>query len=966
MSKNDKIISPVPENPGRRRFLGLMGASAATTSMALGGCSVLRKPVENILPYAKRPEDLIPGNPMYFATSMNVGDAVLGLLVESQEGRPTKVDGNPSHPMSMGAANAWAQASILDLYDEDRGKHPLLNGKESDMEAAEAALTSLAGKLAKNGGDGVGILSDWTPSPTLWALFADFKRKYPKAKLYSHDPMHTGNSETGASLAGAKGRIHPVYTLDSAQVIVSLDADLFGTDGDSVRAAYDFAGGRKVEKPGDGMNRLYVVESGFTNTGSMADNRLRLPASQIGAFVAALHNALKLGDVPTDGPLSSDSKVQTWVTELAKDLAANRGRSAVVVGPRQPAWVHGLVHLLNQKLGNLGKTVHYMSDADAPDSGTLADLSEEILTGRISTLVMMGGNPAYSTSSDLKLAARISQVPISIHLSYLPNQTSQACTWYIPQSHYLESWGDLRANDGTVSIQQPLIAPLFKSLSAIEFLARLTTNKSSKGYDLVRAHWAGIRKDGFEKMWRKSLHDGVVADSATKPAVPSFSSTKALKKSVPKRAEGKGLEVNFVADTRVADGRFGNNPWLQELPDPMSKITWDNAAIMNAKTAAENGIASYDLVQITVNGRSLKIAAFVAPGVADGVVIIPLGYGQSAGRTAKGVGFNAYTVQSSASPRFSLGAGIKSTGGKYKLALTQVYGSQKPPGDWEPRPLVRENTLEGFNKRPNFVEDDEVLPKEKLKSLWEQPNETGGQQWGMSIDLNACNGCGACTIACQSENNISVVGKDEVMNGREMHWIRLDRYYTGTDEEPQAVMQPTACAHCETAPCENVCPVAATAHSPEGLNDIAYNRCIGTRYCANNCPTKVRRFNFFNYAKRNDQQLGKLSYMQRNPDVTVRFRGVIEKCTYCVQRINEAKIDAKAHGNGVVPDGGIVPACSQTCPTKAISFGDINDAKSEVSVNKASSRNYGVLSELNIHPRTTYLAKLRNPNPALV
>jgi molybdopterin-containing oxidoreductase family iron-sulfur binding subunit len=966
MSKISKNKGPQLKDPGRRRFLGLMGASAATATVTLGGCSAVRKTVENILPYAKRPEDLIPGNPMYFATSMNTGNAVLGLLVESHEGRPTKIEGNPMHPMSQGAANAWAQASIMDLYDDDRGKHILHDGKEADKEALDKALELLVKNLGKKKGDGVALLGDGTPSPTLWKLISDFKSRYPKAELYFHDPMHTGNSTLGASLAGAEGRVHPVHTLDSAQVIVALDADIFGTEGDSVRSARDFVGGRKVEKPGDAMNRLYVVEPGFSVTGAAADNRLRLPASQVGAFVSALHSALELGDAPSDGPLDGHADAQKWVSELAVDLAANRGRSVVVVGSRQPAWVHGLVHLLNQKLGNLGKTVHYLADDDVPKGGQLTDLSHKLLTGQVHTLIMLGGNPAYDTPADLNLASRIKRVPLSVHLSYLPNETSAGCSWYVPQSHYLESWGDLRANDGTASIQQPLIAPLFASQSAIEFMARLTGSETTKGYDLVRAHWQGANKDGFEKAWRKWLHDGVIADSTTKPTVPSFSITDELKGRVSQRNGDKGLEVNFAVDATVADGRFANNAWLQELPCPMTKITWDNAALMNKKTADGAGISSNDLIELTVNSRSIKIAAFVTPGVADGVVIIPLGYGRKVGRTATGVGFNAYALQSFAAPWIALGARVKATGGRYDLALTQHYNSQKPPGDWEPRPLVRENTLTGFNKEPKFVEKYEVMPKETLKSLWEQPNKTDGQQWGMSIDLNSCTGCSACTIACQAENNISVVGKDEVMNGREMHWIRLDRYYTGPDEDPQAVMQPTACAHCETAPCENVCPVAATVHSPEGLNDMAYNRCIGTRYCSNNCPTKVRRFNYFNYAKRNDQLLGELSYMQRNPDVSVRFRGVIEKCSYCVQRINEAKVDAKAHGNGVVPDGGIVPACAQTCPTQAISFGDINDAESDVAHHKSSTRNYAVLAELNIHPRTTYLAKLRNPNPALV
>lgn len=1018
-----------PSNPGRRRFIGLAGASAATASMTLTGCDAVRKPVEKILPYGDRPEDLIPGKPMYFATAMNVGGVVSGLLVTSQDGRPTKIDGNPSHPMSHGAANTWAQASIMDLYDSDRAATPVSSAKKATMEDADGAVKAVATAMAQNGGKGVGVLLDNTPSPTLIAQLETLKAKYPALELYMHDATDDGNASAGASLVGGKQPMHPVYDVSVAKVILTVDADILGTDGDHVLNSRGFGLGRKCDKPGDSMNRLYSVEAHFSVTGSAADNRLRLKSADAGEFLLAL--ARQLGAKNTPEPVALEGRVTKWVQAVANDLLANRGQSLVVVGPRQPAQVHALAHLINQQLAAIGKTVHYVADFQ-PATGTLASLCGAMQAGTIKHLVILGGNPAYTAPADLMFEAALSKVN-SIYLGYRYNETARSASFLIPQSHFLEAWGDLAASDGTAAIQQPLIQPLYPSWSAIELVARLAGSEKTTGHELVKDYWAsrndasvaaeqavvdakaklaqsqkaletatnapaGEGKDAqlvsakanlkkaqalvtrtsaardaaakqasaaFDLSWRKWLHDGVVENTKAKPLTPTFAWS-GLAKAWKSISSAEGLEVNLVLDNSVLDGRWANNHWLQELPDPMTKLTWDNAALMSPATAEKFGVSSKDQIVVTAGGRQLKIVALITRGLADDTVTIPLGYGRRhGGRTASGSGFNGALLQTSSNPWFVSGASVKKSGGTYALALTQTYDSLTPPGSDKKRTMVRQATLEEWMAKPDFVDDVEVMAKEKLKSLWHQPNETEGNQWGMTIDLNSCYGCGACTVACQAENNIPTVGKDETMNGRELHWTRIDRYFDGEGDETQAVMQPVACVQCETAPCENVCPVAATVHSPEGLNDMAYNRCIGTRYCANNCPYKVRRFNFYNYSKRNEEQYGELIQLQRNADVTVRFRGVIEKCTYCVQRINGAKIKYKLKGQDVVPDGTIQTACEQTCPTNAITFGNIADKDSAVSKSRENPRNYAMLAELNIHPRTTYLARITNPNPAL-
>ncbi len=977
----------------RRGFLGWSGATVAGASALLSGC--IRKAEEHILPYSRRPEDFIPGKPAYFATAANIGGSVVGLLVESQDGRPTKIEANPQHPGSGNGTTTWAQAEVMELYDPQRSKAPVHAGAETDWAAWDEFAKVHFGGLRASGGGGVALLLQDATSPTLQRLVAAFRQKNPRALVYQHDAGHRANTFAGLDAVGLSG-LQPVYDLARARVIVALDSDFLGVDGDTMRNSAGFAAGRQVADPSASMSRLYAVEASFSITGMAADNRLRLASSQVRNFLIALaKKVLSSGvDAPAGAadviaalrPTALDATAETWVTELAKDLVANRGRSALVVGERQPASVHALAHLVNVALGNVGNAVAFAPRHAVTGAADIAALAAAIGAGSVSTLIVLGGNPVSRAPAALGFGDLMGKVATSIHLGLRNDATGKKSTWHLPVSHFLEAWGDQRSTDGTVAIQQPLIEPLYGTRSEIEVLAGLN-GSTDGGLALVRATWPTLA----DADWRKSLHDGVVAGSAASLVAPaatapadggemmiagavarpantwSWVNVGAIVGKDHVSAGASTVEVNWVLDYGVFDGRYANNPWLQELSDPMTKVAWGNVAQLSPKTASGLGVKHGDFVNIELGGRSLDLPVTVTPGVADDAVILSLGYGEpTLGQYAEeGAGFDTNSLRDAEYPAFRVGAGLKKAKAQdYEIASTQHHDRMEPGFGYPARPLVRENTLEEFKKDPGFVEGFELLEADRLKSLWDQPNVTTGQQWGKSIDLNLCTGCNACTVACQAENNISVVGKERVAYGREMSWIRIDRYFTGDPDAPQAVVQPIACAHCETAPCEGVCPVAATSHSPEGLNDIAYNRCIGTRYCANNCPYKVRRYNFFAYAKDEDGKNPNLA-LQRNPDVTVRFRGVIEKCTYCVQRITAAKIEAKRSGDGTVPDGAIVPACAQVCPTDAIVFGDQNDPSTMVSKAKANPRNYALLAELNLHPRTTFLARIRNPNPEL-
>ena len=946
----------------RRQFMGLMGASTAMGG-ALSGC--VRKPAQYILPYAERPEDFLPGESRYFASVLHVGGLVQGVLVESQDGRPTKIEGNPRHHASQGRTTAMVQSAVLNMYDPDRSRGAVVDGTPTPVADALAGLPAA--------GRGTAFLVNGTPSPTLNSLLA--RATQNGAAVYRHGPDAAANQEAGLATV-TSDRVRPVYDTAAAKVLVALDSDFLGSGADSIRHAAGFAAGRR---PDDGrMNRLYAVEPAFSVTGATADNRLQLPASQVGEFAKALCDAV------AGTSLGSSGVDSTWVSAVAADLQANSGNGLIFVGERQPAWVHAIAARINDAVGS--SCISYVPSA-TPEGGSLRDLVSN--AGSIDTLVVLGGNPVFASPGDVDVAAVLGSIGTTIHVGHFYDETGRACGTHLPEAFPLEAWGDLQSIDGQTAIAQPLIEPLFDSITAIDVVGKMVGAEEHTTRELVQAYWRSQTGRGdFDANWQRWLHDGVTSVPTT-PSRPQFRWS-SLGGSSPSAPTASAFEVNFTLDAKIYDGRYSNNAWLQELPDPISKLTWDNAALMGPVTARALGIAfgtaeeptdgdrfeedsnipstlrgdlEMEMVTVTVDGRSLELPAFVVPGVADNTVTIALGYGRDWGSVARGVGFDSYALLGESA--IAAGATVSPAGGSYKLATTQDHGSM------EGRPLVREATAAEYAEDPHFATTTifeggpELMPSEKLHSLWEPPNVRTGQQWGMTIDLGTCIGCSACTAACNIENNISVVGKERVLEGREMHWIRLDRYFSGDPGNPDVHMQPVGCLHCENAPCEQVCPVAATTHGPEGTNDMAYNRCIGTRYCANNCPYKVRRFNYFNFARENDER-NPLLDLQKNADVTVRFRGVMEKCTYCVQRINAAKIDAKVQTpEGVVADGGITVACEQACPTGAIIFGDVNDPNSRVSRSKAADRDYALLSWLNSHPRTTYLARITNPNPEL-
>jgi molybdopterin-containing oxidoreductase family iron-sulfur binding subunit len=731
------------------------------------------------------------------------------------------------------------------------------------------------------------------------------------------------------------------------------------------------------------MNRLYAVEGVYSLTGAMADHRLRLESRQIAAFLAAL--ATRLGSTGT-AALSSgvDARPSTnaqgapsivegrWIDALAKDLLANKGKSLIVAGDRQPAAVHAAVCALNTALGNTGKTVSYFETKDAalPSVSSLVSLVNAMKAGTVQTLVVLGGNPVFDAPADLDFASAMAKVPHSIALGHTVDETSTRAEWHVPRAHYLESWGDARAVGGTPSVVQPLILPLFGGRSPVEMLglmigAKDKDGKDRPGYELVRETWKPILGEAdFEKKWNRVLHDGLLAGSELTEVVPE------VKVDVVAGLAGaagstagaaSGLEIVFLPSSSLHDGRYANDGWLQELPDPLTKLTWDNPALVSPKTAETLSLANENLVRLDYAGRSLQVPVWIVPGMADSVVALTVGYGRThVGRIGAGVGFDAFALRSSSALGFGSGVTVNKVAGRYPLSATQTHGSL------EGRPIVHESTVTEL-RSPKKEEEGRPGPlgvfeeEPRHFSLWNPHSYDQGHQWGMTIDLNACTGCNACVIACQSENNIPVVGKAQVAKGREMLWLRVDRYFSGEPSgNTQVVVQPVPCMHCEDAPCEQVCPVAATVHDAEGLNVMVYNRCIGTRYCSNNCPYKVRHFNFFNFTKDTPDILK----LAMNPDVTVRARGVMEKCTYCTQRINRTKIDAKLAGREV-RDGDVKTACQQACPAAAIEFGDLRDPESRVVKAKADHRNYTLLEELNTKPRTTYLAKVRNPNPEL-
>jgi MoCo/4Fe-4S cofactor protein with predicted Tat translocation signal len=931
------------EGDSRRNVLKLMAASFGIAGLA--GC---RRPVEKIVPMSKGVEDMIPGKPMYYNTVFTQGVDAVGVTVEAHDGRPTKIEGNPNHPQSLGKASGYMQASVLNLYDPDRAFQVKQNGNDSSWEAWDKFAAETFTPQVLGRGEGLRILSEPVISPSTMEVRKALLAKFPAAKWVEYEPFTNENSFEGARIAfGQPYQVH--YRYDQADVVVALDSDFLGTEAGSPLPVKRFSQRRRNTKPSDEPSRLYSIESQFSVTGAMADHRLRAKASDVDAIVSAL--AHELGVVSDLNVLSgSADATQKFVMAVKRDLEKHRGKSIVVAGPRQPARVHALALLINQALGNVGATVILTQAVNVPSIAPFQELWSEIDGGRVSTLVILGGNPAFTAPRAGRLLEALKQVQTTVYLGDA-NETSAIVKWFLPAAQYLESWGDARAIDGTASIQQPLILPINGGRPALEVAAQIAGYKDAKSHDIVKNYWtAQWPAAERESRWRKALHDGVIAGTQFAEVKASADPKRAA---LPARAQKRdGLEVVFTPSWSLYDGRFANNGWMQETPDPMTKLVWDNAALLSPATARQMGVSDGDIVKVTVGSFSTEIAAMVQPGQADGSVTIPLGYGRvQVGRVGRGSGFNGFIVRAAEGMGFAP-CNVEKTGKTYKLVTTQDHHSM------EGRAIVREATISHYREEPEFAKEMVEAPDISIYGWYDFSK---GYQWGMSVDLNACIGCNACMVACQAENNIPIVGKDQVSRGREMHWIRLDRYYTGSEEDPQAVLQPLPCQQCENAPCESVCPVAATVHSPEGLNEMAYNRCVGTRYCLNNCPYKVRRFNFLNYHR----EMGEVEKMVSNPDVTVRMRGVMEKCTYCVQRIQEKRILAKTEGRRAIADGEILTACQQTCPADAIVFGNINDPESAVSKSKAQPRDYWLLAEVNTRPRTTYLAKLRNPNPEL-
>ncbi|HZZ16396.1 MAG TPA: TAT-variant-translocated molybdopterin oxidoreductase [Candidatus Sulfotelmatobacter sp.] len=948
------------DSVSRRGFLKVMGASMALAGMT--GC--VRLPLEPIVPYVRQPEEVIPGRPTFYATAMTLGGYANPILVESHMGRPTKIEGNDQHPASLGGTDIFAQASILGMYDPDRSQSVTSMG---DQRSWQAFLTAIRGPLSAQQplqGAGIRILTPTISSPTLADQLRNFLKIYPQARWHVYEPINRDNVLEGAKLAFGQP-VETRYDFEKADVIVSLDADfLYAGFPGNVRYIRDFA---KRRNPDGNMNRLYVIESTPTTTGAKADHRLPISASALYNAPLLLrsfahHERVEYRDAP---PL--EPQTVSFFGALRSDLTGNASPSVIVAGDHQPPAVHALAHAVNAELGNVGKTVFYTDPVDANpvnQTESIKELVADMSAGKVDLLIILGGNPAYDAPADLNFAERLksNEVPLRVHLGLYNDETAELCHWHVNQTHELEAWGDARSHDGTVSIIQPLIAPLYEGKSALEFVALLNGQPDASGYDLVRAYWQKQHTGGdFETFWRKSLHDGWVEGTALTPK-----SLKVITDAVQSAAKAysrtysDAIELNIRRDPTIYDGQFSNNGWLQELPKPMTKLTWDNAVLIGPKMAERLQIRVEDVVELELNGKKVTGPVWIQAGHPDNSVTVTLGYGRKrAGRVGTAQGFDAYALRTTAAPWIAAGLQIRKTGETYKLASTQGYQSMDTP-DGGHRPLVRETTLEEYRKQPNFATEEEPEPAPGLTLYKPYPYKEEDYAWGMAIDLNSCVGCNNCMIACQSENNIAVVGKEQTVIGRHMHWIRVDAYYQGDRDNPKAFFQPVPCMQCENAPCEVVCPVGATNHSSEGLNDMVYNRCVGTRYCSNNCPYKVRRFNFLLFQDWETPQYK----MMRNPDVSVRSRGVMEKCTYCVQRINEKRIDAEREDRKI-NDNELQTACQQSCPAGAIIFGNINDPNSKVSKLKAQSRNYSLLGELNTRPRTTYLAEVSNPNPEL-
>ncbi|MFW2389757.1 MAG: 4Fe-4S dicluster domain-containing protein [Polyangiales bacterium] len=979
----------------RRSFV--QGSSIAALAAGMQGC--VRRPENEIFPYSKAPEHLIPGVASHFATVTARGRDALGVVVTNHDGRPTKVEGNRQHSSSLGGTDVRAQAYVWDLYDPDRSQSPaqrrgnaLANATD---EQVDKALQDLAKKHEQDQGAGLRVLATISNSPSFRRMRDKVMQKFPKASFHTYSSVNDDNAREGARIALKGATNAPLYDFGRSAMTLSLGSDFLGSEPGAVAGGRRFASKRMLATPDAPMNRLYVVESNFTVTGSMADHRLRIPQADIEKFARAILNTLAARGTTALQPIASViERVRgrgdsgglnlAWVDAVTDELIENRGRSLVVAGASQPPRVHALAIAINGALDNFGKTTFFGPAIDPDDPTSRASIAELAKTASTaSSLVILGGNPVYDAPADLKFAELLGREGLtSVHLATHRNETSELCSWHVPLAHELEAWGDQQSLNGSVTIQQPLIAPLYGARSEIELLATLAGEKTTSGHDIVRETQAGqIDKDtkalldygvpssdlSSDVVWRRSLQGGVLLSPVpSKPVVditPIASSLVVLDQG--KALSKDNLEVVFEPDPALHDGTHANNLWSLELPAPMTKLVWDNAALLSPATAKELGVKNAQMLRLSKGDANVEIPAWIVPGHADYSITLTLGWGRTAaGRYGNGKGFDVNPLRTSEGMDFTDGVKVEVLSEGYNLVQTQTHDRM------EGRPIAIDANLDEYKKEPDFASYRSVDPV-STPPLWKQQDYSEGHQWGMAIDLNGCTGCNACVIACQSENNIPSVGKFEVERGREMSWLRLDRYFVGDDEDnPQVAVQPIGCQHCEEAPCENVCPVAATAHSPEGLNDMAYNRCVGTRYCANNCPYKVRRYNYLDWHGHLDDKFGwfedfpESRKLQFNPNVTVRMRGVMEKCSYCVQRIEEGKISAKRDGRKL-KDGDVQSACQQACPTGAIAFGDLNDPKSRVARMTEADRNYKLLAEIGTRPRTSFLARIRNPNPKL-
>jgi quinol:cytochrome c oxidoreductase iron-sulfur protein precursor len=980
--------SELSDPVSRRSFLKLMGASLALAG--LSGCTfAIKQPQEQVAPFARAPRDQIPGIPNYYATAVTLDGFALGVTVKSNEGRPTKIEGNPVHPASLGATDVFAQAELLALYDPDRPETVRRSGLLSTWETFLTAITEMLQVQRALQGQGLRVLTPTITSPTLRSQMKELLTTFPAARWIQYDPVGRSNTYAGTKLAfGAP--YEPRYDFTQADVVLALDADFVSEGPGRVRYARDLMQRRRVRAETNTMSRLYVAEPVFSPTGAIADHRLAVSAGMIGQLAAAVANQLGVAAVaPATG---LNEKQQQWVSAVVADLRRAGSRAVVIVGEEQPPVVHAIAHAINLQLGAVGTTVEYTEPVAQPsDPQDLLTLVNDLRAGSVELLVIIDSNPVFTAPADLGFAEAMRQAKQVVVLNPYEDETAALATWFIPLTHSLESWSDARAYDGTATIIQPLIRPLYSSRSAHELVAALNGNIGVTDYDIVRAYWqqqTGLEDAAFDDFFKRALSSGVVEGSRFAPVQVSL--VNGLRLEAP--APSAGLELIFRPDPAIWDGRFANNGWLQELPRPMTKLTWDNAALVSPRTAIRLLNLPFDPNSLSAPGRAreqalerlagengrmidvttpvgtLRLPIWIVPGHAEDTITVTLGYGrQQGGRVAEGAGFNTYRLRLSASPWLVAGVGVVATNERYLLVSTQDHWTL------EGRDVVRAGEFARFKEDPKYIAKEvyaekygspERKPKYQSLLAGSLPgyDYSTGNQWGMVIDLSACIGCNACVIACQAENNIPIVGKEEVARGREMHWIRIDRYYAGEDlDNPEAYLMPMTCAHCEQAPCELVCPVAATVHDAEGINNMVYNRCVGTKYCSNNCPFKVRRFNFLQYSDLTSESLK----LMRNPQVTVRNRGVMEKCSYCVQRISAARIKAKVEGNRPIRDGEVVTACQQVCPTEAIIFGNINDPESRVAQIKQQPHNYTVFDELNLKPRTSYLARVRNPSEGL-